>query len=243
MAILTHNFDVRSDGALFAAPQPYRLGWVISDYERWGKSGIEHHEDELGIKLYSDDGAGGRVPTPGIPLPVSYFDQSATDTRAGTLTRRLHIEVLRRYAPTGFTDADVVRAGLGIMSDDRAFSDHSGGDWFRYNPRISRMNVVYLMDDHPVDKGGRLVWPVRMLKVGSLEGMRQQLIDYPLLPFNASTSLRWLGGRQNDPFWFLGGNHCKVLPFFKSDTNWIDAVDIRVLEPGEIPPNSYFPAR
>lgn len=224
-------------------PRPYKLGWIISDYERWGMSGIEHHEIEIGKKLYDDDGMGGRIPTPGIPLPISYFDQAATDTSEGTLTRIFHLEVLKKYAPQGFTASDIYRAALGIMSDDRAFGDYGGGDFFRYNPRISRLNAVHLMADRPVDKGGRLVWPVRMLKVGSLDSMRQQLIDYPCLPFNASTSLRWLGGKQNDPFWFMGGNHCKVLPFYKYAINWIDAIDIRVLNPFEPIPNSYYPPR
>jgi len=244
MATPTHNLRVFSDGSLLGDyPRARKMGWIISDLERWGKSGIEHLEDITGKKLYSDDGNGGRVPTFGIPLPASYFDQAATDTREGTLTRQIHLEVFKKYAPYGYTDKDVLRAWLGVMSDDRAFADYGGGDGYRYNPRISRMNAVYIMSDRTVDKGGRAVWPVRMLKVGSLASMRQQLIDFPLLPFNASTSTRGFEGRQNDPFWFLGGNHCKVLPFYKAEINWIDAVDIRILDPFEPIPSSYYPIR
>lgn len=221
-------------------PRTEKLGWIISDFERWGKSGIEHSEDVLGYDLYHKDANGNRVRTFGIPMPVSYFDQAATDTREGTATRKIHLEVFSKYAPEGFTVSQTLAAWLGVMEKGRAFSDYGGGDGWRYNPRISRMNVVYITG-RLVRKGGKDLWPVRMLKVGSEDFMREQLKKYEWLPFNANTSTRGYGGRQCDPFWFLNGNDCKVLPFYKSETNWIEAVDIRILDPYEPIPRSYYP--
>lgn len=225
-----------------ALPRQQKLGWIISDFERWGKSGIEHSEDVLGYDLYHIDAEGNRVRTFGIPMPVSYYDQAATDTTEGTATRKIHLEVFSKYAPQDYTQDDILRAWLGVMNKGRAFTDYGGEDGWRYNPRISRMNVVYIMGDI-LRKGGKNLYPVRMLKVGNYESMKAQLEEFPLLPFNANTSTRGYGGRQVDPFWFLGGNDCKVLPFYKSEMNWLEAADIRILSPYESIPNSYYPPR
>ena len=223
-------------------PRPYSLGWVKSDFAQWGMSGIEHYEIEIGKELYSEGPDGERVRMNGIPLPVRLYDATRVDTREGTDTRRLALEVFGKNAPIGWSTGDIRQAWLGAASDDRAFFDHSGGDGWGYNPTISRRNAIYLTGDTMHTAGIDLL-EMLVLKVGKYDDMLATIRAFPLLAFDALTSTRGMGGRQVDPFWFLGGNPCKIIMFGKYETNWINADYVKVLDPHEPIPSSPWPAR
>lgn len=207
-----------------------KLGWLISDYELYGMSRPEKNNSPARIQ--------------GLPMTERYFDATRTDISKGTDTRKFAFDVFAKNAPEYLSPDALVKRFDGVMKDGTAFTDFTGGNG--YNQIITCNNYVEILGDKTRTINGNNTkdfwYPVRVLKVGKYNFMRDQLEKYPLLAFNATISTREHGGRGVIPFWHLDGRDVKVVPLFKSDVNYLPAERIRLLADGETV-NSYFPPR
>lgn len=195
------------------------LGWLIGDYELYGKSRPELNNAKP--RFY------------GLPMTERYYDTRTVDISKGTDTRKLLFEVFSQ----GVEIDNIESRFNGLYKDGVAFTD--------FNPNAKQQiitcnNPVYLMGGK-VKKAGSFWYPVRMLKVGKYADMKRQLEQYPLLAFNATISTRGNDGKDVIPFWHLNGADVKVLPLYKEEVNYLPAERVRLLD-GEMP-SSYFPPR
>ena len=128
-----------------------------------------------------------------------------------------------------------------LIKDGVAFTDHTGGN--AYNPVWTTNNAFYWLGDR-TDFGGEEYVSARMLKVGSMNYMKAQLREWPLLGQLVSTiSRRDYSGRGVIGFPQKGGLDVPFLPFSKTEIGWFPANRVRKLSATEAIPNHYYPER
>lgn len=220
--------------------------WPVRDWERTPDgfkyihlSRVEWNEIELGHRIYKPSGEGeSKVLLGGLPPAGQWLLSGSvpiTDTDAG----QFWFEVFAKHRPPGMTLEQAFLAWLGLTAAGICFTDFTGGH--AMNSVWTAGNVWYYLGVQSI--GGQQHYKVRLLQVGSMEFMREQLAKYPLLEQKATYSTRAYEGRGVEPFHSLGGNQVSYLPLSKYAIGYIPVSRARKLTRTEEIPNPYFPPR
>lgn len=173
----------------------------------------------------------------GLPAAIKMYNTRQIDIREGTATRKLWLELFTAAAPVGMDKATINKRFIGLLKNGVCYTDFAGNVGF--NQIITANNMAYSMGN-PERKAGTLYHPIRCLKVGTYNSMREQIEKYPYLVSKATISNRFDDGRGVDPFWHLDGNTVPVPQFCADAVNWIE--EKWVLPIGEYV-SGYYPPR
>lgn len=218
--------------------------WPVRDWVRMSDgtrkyihlSRVEWNEIELGHRIYKPDGSGQLLG--GLP-PTCQWLPSGSIGITGTTAGDFWFEVFKKHKPHDMSDSEALLAWLGFTADGICFTDRTGGH--AMNSVSTTGNVWYYLG--LADIGGQQQYKVKLLQIGSLEYMREQLRGYPLLEQKATYSTRAYEGRGVEPFHHLEGNQCSYLPLSKAAVGYIPVSRARKLGRSEKIPNSFWPAQ
>lgn len=229
---LTINDDVPEEPPP-PAPAPDNLVYIKGYYEVYGMSNPEYR----GVLLGKEDVYAGIY---GLPAAIKMFNTKQINIRPGTITRKLWLELFTEHAPWGMSNDTINKKFIGLLKNGVCYTDYAGNIGF--NQIITSNNFAYSMGS-PQRKAGEMYRPIRCLKVGSYNFMRDQVTKYPYIVSEATISNQFDDGRGVDPFWHLNGNPVKVPQFCFDEVNWILEKWIQPITDITSLPERYYPVR
>jgi hypothetical protein len=220
-----------------AAPPPppdtqSNLLYIKGYFEVYGMSNPEYR----GVLLGKESVYAGIY---GLPAAIKMYNTKQVDISPDTQTRRLWFDLFTASAPP-MTPATIEKRFNGLLKDGVCYSDHAGNTGF--NQIITANNMAYSMINSYDRKRNKedVYHPIRCLKVGSYNFMRDQIIKNPYLISNATISTHFDEGRGVIPFWHLDGNTVPVPQFCTDEVNWINE---KWIMPVNDYVNGYYPPR
>ncbi len=271
MATLTHSLNVFSNGEL-SQPRNFDLVWLIPEWNlvhtfrgqipSWLRndpfrfsaqadgnnkyfhlSRVEWNEVQEGRRIYKPNTDHQLVES--LPPTVQFIDSGnvpITTNRDKTKPQpdkpcgEIWFEVFRSALPSGTTLLQAWDKWLGLTGDGIVFTDHTGG--FECKNVLTTPNVMYLMGETSNH------YIVKVLRVGNVQFMREQIEEFPYLKMKATNSLRTYDGRGCNPMHWGLGRDCLFLPFgLNTSTGRVPKNRCQVLSRSEPIPNSYWPPR
>lgn len=200
-------------------------------YEVYGMSlpelkGVQSGKEEVYANIY------------GLPAAIKMYNTKRIDIAPDRITRKLWLELFAARAPNGMTSETINKRFVGLLKNGVCYTDFAGNVGF--NQITTASNFAYSMGS-PERKADQLWRPIRCLKVGSYNSMKDQIAKYPKIVTEATISARGYEGREVIPFWHLNGNAVPVPQFCPDDVNFIPEIWVQVAT--EPLPNLYYPER